>query len=116
MKRLAWGGVVVEERPADMTYEAGGSGLWSTVDDYRKFAQVFLSNGEVDGVRFLRSEMLVRMKSARLNQIRSAMSGLSGPIDDGSDATNVRKPVFVPEMGSPGLTVTLPEPSKWVGE
>jgi CubicO group peptidase (beta-lactamase class C family) len=29
-----WGGVVVAERPEEMSYESGGTGLWSTVDDY----------------------------------------------------------------------------------
>jgi len=40
-KRLTWGGVVVEERPQDMAYESGGAGLWSTIDDYLKFARLF---------------------------------------------------------------------------
>src|SRR5215831_6380371 len=38
MKRITWGGVVVRERPQDMAYESGGAGLWSTIDDYLKFA------------------------------------------------------------------------------
>ena len=34
--------MVVAERPEDMAYESGGAGLWSTVDDYLKFARLFL--------------------------------------------------------------------------
>ncbi len=32
----------MEERPADMTFESGGQGLWSTLDDYLAFARALL--------------------------------------------------------------------------
>ena len=72
-KRTTWGStqarVVVAERPQDMTYESGGQGLWSTIDDYVKFARLFLGDGAVDGVRLLRSETLAKMMT---NQLTSA--------------------------------------------
>ena len=37
------------ERPAETTFESGGAGLWSTVDDYLKFARLFVEDGSVDG-------------------------------------------------------------------
>jgi CubicO group peptidase (beta-lactamase class C family) len=78
MKRLTWGGVVVEERPEHMSYESGGSGLWSTVDDYLRFARIFLSSGEVNGFRLLRSETLARMMSNQLTDAQRVESGWLG--------------------------------------
>jgi len=78
IKRFTWGGVVVEERPEHMAYESGGGGLWSTVDDYLKFARLFLGNGEVDGVRLLRPESLAGMTSNLLTDAQRANSGWLG--------------------------------------
>ncbi len=66
IKRLTRSGVFIEERPEHMAYEGGGAGLWSTVDDYLKFARIFLGSGEVDGVRLLRPETLTQMMTNRL--------------------------------------------------
>ena len=52
------GGAALAERPDDMTYEGGGAGLWSTVDDYATFARLFVGGGAVDGVRLLRPETI----------------------------------------------------------
>src|SRR5262249_4509930 len=43
-------GAFVAERPPDMAFESGSGGLWSTADDYLKFARLFLGDGEIDGV------------------------------------------------------------------
>lgn len=61
LKRITWGSAVMPERPESMAYESGGAGLWSTVDDYLKFARLFLGDGAVDGVRLLRPETLSMM-------------------------------------------------------
>jgi CubicO group peptidase (beta-lactamase class C family) len=55
------GGSFVHDRPADWTYQSGGQGLWSTVDDYLAFARLFIGGGAVDGVRVLRPETLAMM-------------------------------------------------------
>ena len=60
------GGHALAERPDDMTFESGGQGLWSTVDDYLAFARIFLGHGEVDGVRLLRAETCAMMTSNQL--------------------------------------------------
>jgi CubicO group peptidase (beta-lactamase class C family) len=60
------GGHTAAERPDDMTFESGGQGLWSTVDDYLAFARVFLGRGEVDGVRLLRPQTCAMMASNQL--------------------------------------------------
>jgi CubicO group peptidase (beta-lactamase class C family) len=52
-----------DEAPA---YQAGGGGLWSTVDDYLKFARLLLGEGEVDGVRLLKAETVRDMRTNRL--------------------------------------------------
>lgn len=78
IKRSTWGGVVVSERPQNMAYESGGQGLWSTIDDYLKFARLFLGDGAVDGVRLLRSETLAMMMTNQLTDAQRAHSGLLG--------------------------------------
>ena len=60
------GGHALAERPDDMTFESGGQGLWSTVDDYLAFARIFLGRGEVDGLRLLRPETCAMMASNQL--------------------------------------------------
>lgn len=78
-KRATWGGgVVVPERPKEMAYESGGSGLWSTIDDYLKFARTFVEGGQVDGVRLLRPETLALMMTNRLSEEQRVSSGWLG--------------------------------------
>src|SRR5689334_7438208 len=55
------GNSFLPERPEGMTYASGGQGLWSTVDDYLTFAQMFLNAGTVNGVRVLQPATLKRM-------------------------------------------------------
>ncbi len=57
-RTVATGSSTVPERPDDMLYVSGGSGLWSTVGDYLTFARLFLNRGSVDGVQLLRSQPL----------------------------------------------------------
>jgi CubicO group peptidase (beta-lactamase class C family) len=71
-------GVFVEERPENMAYESGGAGLWTTADDYLKFARIFLGNGEVDGVRLLRPDTLARMMTNQLSDAQRNNSVLLG--------------------------------------
>jgi CubicO group peptidase (beta-lactamase class C family) len=63
--RAAPGGHALEERPADMSFEAGGGGLWSTVDDYLSFARQLLGDA-ANGVSVLRSETRAMMTSNQL--------------------------------------------------
>jgi CubicO group peptidase (beta-lactamase class C family) len=77
MKLTEWG-VTVAERPEEMRYESGGAGLWSTLDDYLKFARLFVQGGEVDGVRLLRPETLSLMANNRLTDRQRANSTLLG--------------------------------------
>ena len=77
-KRVTRSGVFVSERPEDMAYESGGAGLWSTVDDYLKFARLFVGDGQVDGVRLLRPETLAVMMTNQLTDNQHANPGWLG--------------------------------------
>jgi CubicO group peptidase (beta-lactamase class C family) len=78
IKRTTWSGVVVAERPEDMAYESGGAGLWSTVDDYLRFARLFVGDGSVDGVRLLRPETLARIMTNQLTEAQRTHPGWLG--------------------------------------
>jgi len=88
------------ERPDDMTFEAGGGGLWSTLDDYLAFARIFLGGGEVDGVRLLRPETCAMMAS---NQLTS---------DQRRTARMLGMPVFAAGHGYGMGVAVLMEPDK----
>jgi CubicO group peptidase (beta-lactamase class C family) len=77
-KRVTRSGVFVSERPEDMAYESGGAGLWSTIDDYLKFARLFLGDGRVDGVRLLRPETLAALMTNQLTDSQPANPGWLG--------------------------------------
>jgi len=78
IKRETWGGVVVTERPENMGYASAGSGLWSTLNDYLKFARLVVNCGEVDGVRLLRRETMVKMMTNQLTDEQRAKSAWLG--------------------------------------
>jgi CubicO group peptidase (beta-lactamase class C family) len=61
-----------------MTFVSGGQGLWSTVDDYLRFARFFVSGGTVDGVPVLRGETLALMTSNRLTPEQRATAEVGG--------------------------------------
>jgi CubicO group peptidase (beta-lactamase class C family) len=61
-----------------MAYVSGGQGLWSTLDDYLRFARMFVEKGAVDGVRLLRPDTLAMMASNRLTDGQRAESKMFG--------------------------------------
>src|SRR3954469_523341 len=63
-------------RPADMTFESGGQGLWSTLDDYLVFARMLLRDPEVPAL--LRDETLAMMTSNQLTDEQRAAARLLG--------------------------------------
>ena len=63
------------ERPAEMTCESDGQGLWSTVGDCLRFTRLFLGDGSVDGVHWLRPETLMLMMTNQLTISQRAGSG-----------------------------------------
>jgi CubicO group peptidase (beta-lactamase class C family) len=50
----------------DPPFCTGGAGLWSTVDDYLRFARMLLAGGTVDGTRVLSEDSVRRMRTDQL--------------------------------------------------
>jgi len=70
------GGHALEERPGDMTFESGGQGLWSTVDNYLAFARMLL--GDPDLPALLRAETRALMASNQLTPEQRAAARMFG--------------------------------------
>ncbi len=72
------GGAALAERPADMAFESGGQGLWSTADDYLKFARLFVGGGCLDGVRLLSEQTMALMMTNHLDDAQRASGAMFG--------------------------------------
>lgn len=66
------------ERPPETSFCSAGAGLWSTADDYLKFARLFVEEGAVDGVRVLKVGTLRRMTANFLTDAQIAAATMSG--------------------------------------
>lgn len=64
---------------ADPPFCAGGAGLFSTVDDYLRFARMLLGGGIVDGVRVLSEESVLKMRTDRLTTEQKQYQFLGAP-------------------------------------
>jgi CubicO group peptidase (beta-lactamase class C family) len=74
------GGHALAERPDGMTFESGGQGLWSTLDDYLTFARMLIGD-DVPGAPLLGDETLAMMTSNQLTpDQRAAARMFGGPI------------------------------------
>ncbi len=92
------------ERPEDMAFEAGGQGLWSTVDDFLAFARLFLGEGAVDGVRILKPETMARMTANRLGEQQRVSARMFGrPLFAGHGFGLGVAVVLHPEKAAPTL-------------
>lgn len=69
------GGHALEERPPAMTFESGGQGLWSTLDDYLAFARMLIGDGKTP---LLRPHTLAMMTSNQLTPEQRASARLLG--------------------------------------
>jgi CubicO group peptidase (beta-lactamase class C family) len=67
-----------KERPADMEFEAGSGGLWSTLGDYLKFARIFVEDGSSDGIQILKKDTIDLMCSNHLTPTQRQHSKLMG--------------------------------------
>ena len=79
--------------PEGRLFDSGGGGLFSTADDYARFAQMLLNGGELDGVRLLGPKMVATMtadQNARVAQPSSSHAGfgfgVSVRLDQGGGA------------------------------
>jgi CubicO group peptidase (beta-lactamase class C family) len=75
---IAPGNHALADRPDTMTFEGGGGGLFSTVDDYLAFARLFVGHGAVDGVRILQPETCALMMSNQLTPAQRAETRMLG--------------------------------------
>jgi CubicO group peptidase (beta-lactamase class C family) len=53
----------VQFRQETVNFESGGGGLVSTMDDYGRFAQMLVNQGELDGARILKPETIELMRT-----------------------------------------------------
>lgn len=60
------GGLRPRESPDSTIYFAGGWGLKSTIDDYFRFAQMLLNQGELDGVRIVSPRAIALLSSVHV--------------------------------------------------
>jgi CubicO group peptidase (beta-lactamase class C family) len=67
----------LEQRPDGTTFEAGGGGLWSTLDDYLAFARMLIGDGR-EGADLLRPETRAMMTSNQLTPEQRARSRMFG--------------------------------------
>jgi CubicO group peptidase (beta-lactamase class C family) len=65
------------ERPDDMTFESGGQGLWSTLDDYLAFARALIGDAGRSAA-LLRPETLRAMTSNQLTAEQRASARMFG--------------------------------------
>ncbi|GJF09828.1 hypothetical protein NGTWS1803_15630 [Mycolicibacterium cyprinidarum] len=63
----------------DPPFCTGGAGLWSTVDDYLRFARMLLAGGTLDGVRVLSEESVRSMRTDRLTEEQKRHDFLGAP-------------------------------------
>lgn len=63
----------------DPPFCTGGAGLFSTADDYLKFARMLLAGGTVDGVRVLSEESVRVMRTDRLTPEQKQQQFLGAP-------------------------------------
>lgn len=67
-----------KERPSGLAFQSGGQGLWSTIDDYIKFAKIFIENGCSNGIQILKKETIELMCSNQLTASQRDSSTLMG--------------------------------------
>src|SRR5436190_15638410 len=93
------GGHALHQRPEGMTFESGGGGLWSTLDDYLAFARMLIAAGPT-GTDLLRPGTRALMTSNQLTP------------DQRAAARMFRRPVFAEGNGyGMGVAVVM-EPEK----
>ena len=72
------GTAFLARRPPEFSFFSGGAGLWSTADDYLRFARLFVEEGAVDGQRLLKLGTLRRMTANFLTPEQMASAVILG--------------------------------------
>lgn len=63
----------------DPPFCTGGAGLWSTADDYLRFARMLLAGGVLDGTRVLSEDSVTLMRTDRLTDEQKRHDFLGAP-------------------------------------
>lgn len=93
------GGHALDHRPDSMTFESGGQGLWSTIDDYLSFARMLIGDDTL-GADLLRPQTRAIMTSNQLTPEQRAAARM------------FRQPLFAEGHGyGMGVAVVM-EPQK----
>jgi len=59
---------IIQNMEREPSYEAGGAGLVSTIDDYAKFSLMLMNGGSLDGVSILHPRTVTYMTTKTLNE------------------------------------------------
>jgi CubicO group peptidase (beta-lactamase class C family) len=70
-------GMLDHNHEPDAVYEGGGAGLFSTVSDYLRFAQMLANGGELDGERIIGRKTIDLMRANQLND--QQLADFAGP-------------------------------------
>jgi CubicO group peptidase (beta-lactamase class C family) len=102
---------------ADPAFCTGGAGLWSTADDYLKFARMLLEGGTVDGVRVLSEGSVLLMRTDRLTADQKRHPFLGAPFwvgrGFGLNLTVVTDPTKSRQLFGPGGAGTFSWPGAY---
>jgi CubicO group peptidase (beta-lactamase class C family) len=108
----------VEEKPILETWpepgrgiEAGGSGLFSTVDDFARFAQMLCNGGTLDGQRILGRKTVELMTANHMvtlpnNQAAGRQKGFGYGVEVTTDLGQLSFPSSVGQFGWYGAATT----------
>jgi CubicO group peptidase (beta-lactamase class C family) len=95
---------VMQTYPVDMasTFQSGGHGLFGTVRDYFRFAQMLANGGELEGVRILgrKTLELMHLNHLPLSLLPLAVDGL--PLPGYGFGLGSRVALDVAQTGAPG--------------
>lgn len=79
------------------SFESGGAGLCSTVDDYMKFAQMLVNKGELNGKRILQTKTVEFLQNAVLRSDLQQFFNLKMEHLSGYTYCNLMRVAFEPE-------------------
>src|SRR5574344_1942211 len=97
--QLVWMG---QDKPDDkVIFQAGGGYLYSTLEDYSRFARILMNGGTVDGKRFLGRKTVEFMHQNQLNENQMKMYWLA---DQGYGYANLMRTMIDPEKTGNGTS------------
>lgn len=95
-KELEWLNLYAPDRPPYI--ESGGGGLYSTMEDYRHFAQMLLNKGEYKGKQILGRKTVEFISKNQLNDLQ--MKWVDFDSIEGYGYGNFMRVMLCPEMGA----------------